>query len=296
MLELVAVALVIWMAYLAFMAVLGKGSAASSSSSSSFGTTGSSGGAAGGFATFADRYETIEEVQEHLRRAGLESSNLILGIDYTKSNEYNGRRTFGGKSLHELKGLQGPNPYERAIDILGRTLAPFDDDHLIPAYGFGDITTKDVGVFQFFPDARPCRGLEEALARYREITPSVQLSGPTSFAPVIYEAIRLVRETRSYHILIIVADGQVTSERETINAIVEASNYPLSIVVVGVGDGPWETMQEFDDGLPSRKFDNFQFVEFNKAMHGSHPETSFAIAALMEIPEQYQAIRKLGLL
>jgi hypothetical protein len=37
------------------------------------------------------------------------------------------------------------------------------------------------GVFQFFPDARPCRGLEEALARYREITPSVQLSGNSSF-------------------------------------------------------------------------------------------------------------------
>lgn len=54
------------------------------------------------------------------------------------------RRTFGGKSLHDLKGQSGPNPYERAIDILGRTLAPFDDDHLIPAYGFGDITTKDM--------------------------------------------------------------------------------------------------------------------------------------------------------
>jgi hypothetical protein len=293
MLELVVVAVVIWFVYLAFMAVLGKGG---SGTSSSTGGSSSGAGSSQGFATIVDKYETIEEVQEHLRRAGLESSNLILGIDYTKSNEYNGRRTFGGKSLHDLKGHSGPNPYERAIDILGRTLAPFDDDHLIPAYGFGDITTKDIGVFQFFPDARPCRGLEEALARYREITPSVQLSGPTSFAPVIYEAIRLVRETRSYHILIIVADGQVTSERETINAIVEASNYPLSIVVVGVGDGPWETMQEFDDGLPSRKFDNFQFVDFNKAMQGRHPETSFAIAALTEIPEQYQAIRKLGLL
>jgi len=36
------------------------------------------------FRPFHDKYETVEEVQEALRNAGLESSNLILGVDFTK--------------------------------------------------------------------------------------------------------------------------------------------------------------------------------------------------------------------
>lgn len=246
------------------------------------------------FFAIRDKYETLDEVQEALRQCGLESSNLIVGIDYTKSNSWNGKRTFGGQNLHTIRpGVL--NPYQEVISIIGRTLEPFDDDKMIPVFGFGDVTTQDRTVAPYFPD-RPCRGFEEVLQRYNEITPHIQLSGPTSFAPLIREAIRIVSQTRQYHILVIICDGEVTAVKETANAIVEATNYPLSIICVGVGDGPWETMEEFDDKLPKRRFDNFQFVPFYETMaKAENREVTFALNALMEIPDQYRLIKKLGL-
>ncbi|KAJ1468073.1 Copine-domain-containing protein, partial [Baffinella frigidus] len=239
------------------------------------------------------------QVQAALRAAGLESSNLILAIDYTKSNTWTGEKTFGGRCLHDTNTGQ-QNPYQRVISVVGRTLEVFDDDKLIPTFGFGDSFTGDKAAFPFFPE-RPCNGFAEVLERrYNEITPSIQLAGPTNFAPVINEAIKIVQEEKSYHILVIVADGQVTNRQATEEAIVRASNFPMSIIMVGVGDGPWDTMEEFDDELPTRRFDNFQFVPFNSLMSrvppGVNPDACFATAALMEVPEQFKLVRRLKLL
>ncbi|GLE01337.1 hypothetical protein PINS_up010167 [Pythium insidiosum] len=135
------------------------------------------------------------------------------------------------------------------------------------------------------------------------------MAGPTSFAPIIHQAVNIVNQTGQYHILVIIADGQVTrpsdtppntvskNEKETIDAITYASQFPLSIVMVGVGDGPWEAMEYFDDRLVQRRFDNFQFVEFHKItsqpLNRSQKMAQFALQALMEIPEQYREIKKM---
>ncbi|XP_075504981.1 E3 ubiquitin-protein ligase RGLG5-like isoform X1 [Primulina tabacum] len=263
------------------------------------------------FSRIDDNYDTLEQVTDALSRAGLESSNLIVGIDFTKSNEWTGARSFHRRSLHAIGDEQ--NPYEQAISIIGRTLSKFDEDNLIPCYGFGDASTHDQEVFSFFPDERFCDGFEEVLTRYRELVPRLRLAGPTSFAPIIEMAITIVENSGGqYHVLLIIADGQVTrsvdtdrgqlstQERKTVEAIVKASEYPLSIILVGVGDGPWDMMKEFDDNIPARAFDNFQFVNFteimSKNMDRSRKEAEFALGALMEIPSQYKATLELQIL
>ena len=211
--------------------------------------------------------------------------------------------------------------------ICGETLAAFDDDNQIPVYGFGDARTHDSAVFSFVPGDAPASGFDGVLAAYRAIMPSVSLAGPTSFGPAIRRAIQAVKDSGGqYHVAVIICDGQMTratsvdagelspQERDTVNAIVEASSWPLSIVCIGVGDGDdgWQYMKELDDHVPERAFDNFQFVPFDEtlaraqrsaASSGSDAasikramEATFALHALMELPQQFHAINTLGLL
>jgi hypothetical protein len=93
--------------------------------------------------------------------------------------------------------------WQQVISILGRTLEVFDEDKQIPVYGFGDVTTKGTKVFPFLPD-RSCNGFEEVLQRYNEITPRIQLSGPTNFAPLIYEAINIVKQVKDVRCCLII--------------------------------------------------------------------------------------------
>eukprot|EP00958_Prasinococcus_capsulatus_P007316 scaffold685_cov324-Prasinococcus_capsulatus_cf.AAC.2 len=167
------------------------------------------------FFPIRDKYKSVRQVSDAIRQAGVESCNLIIAVDFTKSNEWAGQRSFHNLSLHDVSA-EVPNPYEQAIGIVGKTLRSMDEDGLIPCFGFGDASTHDRHVFSFNPDHAPCQSLEHALARYREIAPFVKLAGPTSFAPAVEMAASLVqRSGNNFHILLLIADGQVTRSADT---------------------------------------------------------------------------------
>ncbi|XP_002127754.2 uncharacterized protein LOC100186321 [Ciona intestinalis] len=274
------------------------------------------------FRAFSDRFQTFEDVSGAMVDAGIKKCQLILGIDFTASNEWQGRVSNRGQSLHNItqKFKANQNPYQHVITILQHTLKDMVDAnvpkhlnlkelseeekrsrklHGIHAFGFGDSVTKDISTFCLQADGMPCGSFDDVLHCYRECASKITLGGPTSYAPVVHKAIEIVEQTNQYNILVIIADGQFVDEGPTARAIVEASYYPLSIIVVGVGDGPWETMHQFDDWLPERNFDNFQFVEYGKIISNTYdksknPETMLALHMLMEIPDQYKIIHKLG--
>lgn len=249
-----------------------------------------------GFEAFCDKYSKYDIVSEALQEAGFCPCNTIIGIDFTASNEWQGKRSFSKTCLHKLNGSKIYNPYQKVLNIIGKTLSFISKDKLIYSYGFGDETTKDESVFPLRRDGSPFTDYLQVIEAYNEAAKTVKLSGPTNFAPIINKAIELCQTSNQYHVLVLIVDGQVSSgcEKQTVEAIVRASDHPLSIIAIGIGDGPFGTMFEYDDGLPLRKFDNLQFVNFHRTVTKSKHEAAFALHALMEVPDQYKAVQQLG--
>jgi hypothetical protein len=82
------------------------------------------------------------------------------------------------------------------------------------------------------------QGTENILQQYREKLQFIGLHGPTYFAPILKQAIANVKQRENfevYNILLILTDGEIHDMAETKRLIVEASDLPLSIIIIGVG-------------------------------------------------------------
>ena len=201
--------------------------------------------------------------------------NLDIAIDYTESNGNPEDPT----SLHYM---YEKNDYEDAIRSCGNIIAYYDHDNLFPVYGFGGIPQNENEVNHCFNinfnEDPNIQGIDKIIEYYKRSLNAVTLFGPTYFTPVIKQVIKEInedlenrREENHYYILMILTDGIIIDMKDTIDCIVEGSNLPLSIVIIGIGDADYTNMNILDGDEEAlidsfgniRKRDIVQFVKFN---------------------------------
>lgn len=219
--------------------------------------------------------------------------NLVVGVDFTSSN----KPPYDQKSLHYINGLE-PNAYERAIRSCGNIIAYYDFDKRFPILGFGGIPQGGSTVEHVFPlnySSDPSvSGINEMVQVYKDSLQKTQLYGPTLFSPLIQNTSKLARlkGDTSYFILLILTDGNINDMEETVDSIIEASNLPMSIIIVGIGNDDFSNMNTLDgDELPLSNNgkmvvrDIVQFVEFRKFENNG---TRLAEEILKEVPKQVE--------
>ncbi|NWQ79675.1 CPNE8 protein, partial [Columbina picui] len=208
-------------------------------------------------------------------------------------------------SLHYMNPYQ-LNAYGMALKAVGEIIQDYDSDKMFPALGFGARLPPDGRVSHEFalngnPQNPYCHGIDGVMEAYYRSLKSVQLYGPTNFAPVINHVARYaasVKDGSQYFVLLIITDGVISDMAQTKESIVNASKLPMSIIIVGVGPAEFDAMEELDGDvvrISSRgKFaerDIVQFVPFRDYIDrsGNHVLSMARLAkdVLAEIPEQF---------
>lgn len=223
---------------------------------------------------------------------------LVVGIDFTASNGI----VTDPKSLHHMHGGAGAlNPYEQAIHAVGNIVEEYDTDKRFPVYGFGAKTMQANGSFgpvnhnfQVNKSSLEVQGVQGVIDAYHGIVNSLMFSGPTCFTPIIQstlERAKCTQEKQQYTVLLMITDGEITDMDTTIEAIIRASNAPMSVLIIGVGDENFASMEQLDADKKALKAngetasrDCVQFVSFRD--FSGKKSSMLASEVLREIPTQ----------
>ncbi|XP_041019863.1 protein BONZAI 3 isoform X2 [Juglans microcarpa x Juglans regia] len=224
--------------------------------------------------------------------------NFMVAIDFTASNG-NPRNP---ESLHYIDPSGRLNSYQKAIIDVGEVIQFYDSDKRFPAWGFGG-RTSDGTISHCFnlngsAGGFEVEGVEGIMTAYASALHNVALAGPTLFGQVINTAAQTAGQSLSYNsnkyfVLLIITDGVLTDLQETKDALVKASDLPLSILIVGVGGADFGQMEVLDADNGQRlesstgrvaTHDIVQFVSM-RDVHGGR--ISVVQALLEELPGQF---------
>jgi hypothetical protein len=219
---------------------------------------------------------------------------LITAIDFTASS---GPQSSPHSLHYRTADPAFNNAFDYAIRAVGDVLVPYNADEAHPVLGFGARVDGEYKYcFALSENPADVKTVDDILGVYHEALENVELAAPSNCAQVVrwaHEWAETQRENgKLYTVLVIITDGIVSDLEDMIAAIVDAREQPLSIVIIGLGDGDFREMDVLrgrNKRLSSRgvtmERDMVHFVTFRNFR--SRPYSVLGAEALVEIPRHF---------
>ena len=207
---------------------------------------------------------------------------LTIGIDYSFSNKFPNYRV----------------DYEKAINACGNIVANDINNERFSVYGFGArIKGQNVVNDCFninFKNNPEIEKIDNVIKEYHNSFQNLEQGTHTFFCPLINKVIENIKkenDPKKYNILLILTVGIINDMKKTIDVLVEASFHPLSIIIIGIGNGNFQDMKELDKPLISFKHlqslrDIVQFVHFNEYKNDENAPNKLPEEVLQKVTGQ----------
>ena len=219
----------------------------------------------------------------------------------------------GGANCHHV--VKNESIFEYLMRSFLDVLEPYNEDQFFHIYGYGfklkEPKKKEYDPYMFPLSQKsdyPSVSIKEISKLYYEFLKAINFDkAKTNIDVIIKKFNGAIKEdienydTRDYNILLIFANNDITDEKEFVKNIIFTSTLPISIIVVGLGKGPYTKIENIEQNFlnlvddegnkPQRKC--IKFISFNKKQKNAQ---STVKNSLIDIPEkmiEYLAIKNI---
>ena len=218
--------------------------------------------------------------------------NTTLAIDFSETS---------GTNTHHL--VKDETTFENLMNNFINLLEPYNEDEYFYIYGYGfQLKENSKEVSNMFPITqdidRPSVAKKNINSTYCRFLEDIKFSKiKTNLDLIIKQFNEKIKEDiddydiREYNVLLLFANNDINNEKEFYNEFILSSDLPISLVIIGLGKGPFTKLENVeknfwnitDNSGNKAKRKNIKFISFNNL--GKNYQRTVK-NSLVDIPDQ----------
>jgi len=218
--------------------------------------------------------------------------NTTLAIDFSETS---------GTNTHHL--VKDETTFENLMNNFINLLEPYNEDEYFYIYGYGfQLKNDSKEVQNMFPITqdidRPSVAKKNINSTYCRFLEDIKFSKiKTNLDLIIKQFNEKIKEDiddydiREYNVLLLFANNDINNEKEFYNEFILSSDLPISLVIIGLGKGPFTKLENVeknfwnitDNSGNKAKRKNIKFISFNSL--GKNYQRTVK-NSLVDIPDQ----------